>query len=114
MDLKLLIYLTADDSAAYLPNCEIAARNGSREIWIIPSNGRSISRIRKIAPDTEAAHSINVPTTTIFGFTNRLKLVNTIESQNTITANSGTETLLAICAASSQRVCAKSMPIFNA
>ena len=44
----------------YLPSCATALRNGALEIRISPSKGLYISRIKKIAHETDNAHKNKV------------------------------------------------------
>src|SRR6266852_1965489 len=79
-----------------------------------PSNGRSSSRIRKIAPETDNAQTSSVTITVGLGGENRLKLVNKIVSQKTKTTRNGRGIELVLCANSNHRAWVRSMVIFEA
>ena len=53
-------------AAVYWPSCASAERRGVLEIWISPSNERSSSMIRKIAPETEMAQTRKATATVPF------------------------------------------------
>ncbi len=77
-------------------------------------NGRSNSRIRKTALDTDNAHTSNVQKTVALDGAKRLKLASSNVSQQTITTRKGVGIELPFSANISQRVCAISAPIFSA
>jgi hypothetical protein len=59
-------WLAPPKTCGYWPRCVRAARSGALEISISPPNGVYISKIKKIAPETDNAasgevHSIFVP-----------------------------------------------------
>ena len=91
-----------------------AARIGALEIWIIPSNGRSNSRIRKTALETANAHTSKVLNTVALDGAKRLKLARMSASQQTITTRKGVGIELPFWANISQRICAISVPVFSA
>jgi hypothetical protein len=91
-----------------------ALRSGVFEIFINPENGWLSSRIKKIAPVAESAKMISEPMTIALGGANKLKLAKMMVSQNTSTTKKGAGIESPLCAASSKRVCAKSVLTFIA
>src|SRR6202008_2115248 len=60
-----------------------AWRSGASEMVINPVNGRSSSKIRNSAPETDSAQTKNETMTIGLGETNKLNIANIIASQNT-------------------------------
>src|SRR5262245_29490843 len=82
----------SDDSVTggYWPKWESAYRTGASEILITPSNGLSISRIRKITLETDNAHRNMTAMTVALRGAKRPKLMNVTVSQNTSARRKGT------------------------
>jgi hypothetical protein len=66
--------------------CAKALRIGVAGTVMNPSNGRSISRIRKIASASDTAHTSSAITTVAWRGANRPKPVNRMVNQNTSVA----------------------------
>src|SRR5262249_11920578 len=93
-------------SLVYWPRCTKASRSGALGIRISPSNGRSSSRIRKIAPETDSTQTKRTARTVELGGAKSPKLTNIMASQKISTAKTtmGIELPL-LCSTSNQRVC---------
>lgn len=98
----------------YLPSFSSAVRIGALEIWIMPENGRSNSKMRKTALETASALIAKVMTTVGLGGAKRLKLAKSRASQATITTKKGSGIELPFCENSVQRSLAVSMAIETA
>src|SRR2546430_2103363 len=98
----------------YLPRCARALRSVALEICIRPSNGVYISRIKKIAPDTDSAQTNNVAIAVAWRGAKRPKLLKIMASQKTSVASKGMEMKLPPCSNISQRIFPRSIAIFNA
>ena len=73
-----------------------------------------ISRIKKIAPETDSAATNKLETTVAFKGAKRPKLMKITVSQRTSTTSNGMETEVACCAYINQRVFPISTAILNA
>jgi hypothetical protein len=98
----------------YWPRCVSAVRSGALETRISPAYGEYISRIKKIAPETERAETNKLTTTVALRGANRPKLMKRMVSQKISTISNGAETELTDCSASNQRVCPRPTRILNA
>src|SRR5215468_12480209 len=81
----------------YRPSCAIVARSGAFETWISPSYGAYISRIRKIAPDTDRAETSKLAITVAFEGASRPKLRKITVSQSTRMTSMGREIDVVAC-----------------
>jgi hypothetical protein len=68
-----------------------APRSGALEICINPSKGLYISRIKKIAPETDSAQTNRVAIAVALRGANKPKLLKIVASQKTSTASNGIE-----------------------
>src|SRR5215467_14806052 len=93
-----------EDGPIYCPICAMTLRSGASEICSRPENGLSSSRMRKIAPETDSAHTNKVAITVVLRGENRPKLVKMTDSQNTMTTKNGRDIALPACSSSSERV----------
>src|ERR1700730_4996092 len=100
--------------ACYWPRCARALRSGVLEICISPSKGVYISRIKKIAPETDSAQTNKVAIVVALRGAKRPKLLKIMASQKTSTASNGVEMKLPPCSNISQRIFPRSIAIFNA
>src|SRR5262245_2978073 len=74
----------------YWPKWESAYRTGALETLITPSNGLSISRIRKTTLETDNAHRKMTATTVAFRGAKRPKLMKVMVSQSASATRKGT------------------------
>jgi signal transduction histidine kinase len=82
-----------------------AARSGALEIWISPSKGLYISRIRRIAQETDSAETNKLATTVVLAGANTPKLMKIIVSHKTRMTSSGKGTEPVLCSYINRRVC---------
>ena len=97
----------------YWPRCARALRSGALEICISPWKGLYISRIKKIAPETDSAETSKLVITVALKGAKRPKLMKMTVSQITSTTSNGMETEVACCAYINQRVLPISTAILN-
>src|ERR1700675_799901 len=100
--------------ACYWPRCARALRSGALEICISPWKGLYISRIKKIAPETDSAQTHKVARAVALRGANKRKLVKMVASQKPSTASNGMETKLPACSNIIQRIFPISIPMLNA
>src|SRR5215467_462576 len=98
----------------YWPKDARAVRSGALDICMNPWKGRSSSRIRKIAPETESAQTNRVATTVVLRGAKRPKLMKMTATQKTRIARNGRGIELPLCAKSSERVRPRSTAILSA
>src|ERR1700675_3224904 len=99
--------------ACYWPRCARALRSGALEICISPWKGLYISRIKKIAPETDSAQTSKVAIVIGLRGANKPKLTKIVASQKTSTARSGMETEVPACSNIIQRVFSISIAMLN-
>src|SRR5262245_35420839 len=98
----------------YWPSCDRAARNGALETCTTPEYGVYISRIRKIAPDTDTAATIRLPIAVALKGAKIPKLTKMTVSQRTTTISNGMDTDAPACSYISHRVLPRSMARLSA
>src|ERR1039458_9070474 len=98
----------------YLPSCARVARSGPLEISISPPKGAYISRIKRIAPETDNPAANKAMTTVALRGAKSPKLTKIAVSQKTKITSMGWETELAPCSYISQRVWVRPITILNA
>src|SRR5438093_6313199 len=81
----------------YRPSCARAARSGPLEISISPPKGAYISRIKKIAPETDNPATNKAVLAVALRGVKSPKLMKIAVSQKTRIASMGLETELACC-----------------
>src|SRR6266403_3115166 len=101
-------------SFPYWPRCSRALRIGALETLIIPRSGWFISRIIKIAPETDIAPMSSTIITVALRGANKPKLRNSMVSQKSSTTRKGTGSALCACSINSQRACSISLLICSA
>src|SRR5437667_679160 len=98
----------------YWPRCSRALRIGALETLIMPWSGWLISRIIKIAPETDNALMSSTVITVALRAANKPKLICSIVSQKRRTTRNGTGSALCACSINSQRACSISLLICSA
>src|SRR4029077_16007519 len=98
----------------YWPRCARAKRSGALEISISPLKGVYISRIKKIAPETDNPEIHRAVTTVALRGANSPKLMKIAVSQKTKTTSMGLETEAACCSDNNQRVLPRPMAMLKA
>ena len=106
--------LASLETSFYLPRCVSAKRSGALDISISPPNGAYISRIKKIAPETDNPETNKAAVTVALRGAKRPKLTKIAVSQKTKITSIGLETEVAPCANISQRVWPRPIAILNA
>src|SRR5204862_6237256 len=88
----------------YWPRCSSALRIGALETLIMPSSGWLISKIIKIAPETDRAQMRSTATTVALRGANMPKLTCKTVNQKSSTTRKGIGIGLCVCSTKSQRV----------